>query len=421
MYIKYNIVNIQDSADITIKENTMIGQKIKQARLASGYTLQKLVELLGKNGLEITRAGLSNYENNKRYPKPSAILKLAKALNVKPSFFVKESNSIIEWKSFRKHSRLGKHQQEQIQAQAQSSIENHVYLYNLLYPSKEIGFGKPKRIKSINDIENKAIELRKKWKLGLNPIESMTQILEDNGGIILEQETDNSDFDGLSGIANNVFPVIIRKNEAAIDRARFNLAHELGHLYLEGEELSAKEEERFANRFASSFLVPKQMVYNELGEKRNSISLEELAILKRKYGMSMQAWIYRAHELGVISDSLYRKICISFNSRGWKKKEPGEYKGEEKATKLRQMVLRALSESIITPIKANEIIPNIVKEDRKNLDRNKMLASKLLEMPKDKRSKILEKAILIAHENELFDEELIDNDIVDLYDSKKLT
>jgi transcriptional regulator with XRE-family HTH domain len=59
----------------------MIGNRIRQARLATGLTLEAVVERLKELGESITRQGLSNYENNKRGPGPATLMKLAKALN----------------------------------------------------------------------------------------------------------------------------------------------------------------------------------------------------------------------------------------------------------------------------------------------------------------------------------------------------
>ncbi|WP_425358486.1 ImmA/IrrE family metallo-endopeptidase [Thermosediminibacter oceani] len=66
--------------------------------------------------------------------------------------------------------------------------------------------------------------------------------------------------------------------------------------------------EKAAHRFAGAFLVPKKMVIQELGKKRHSINLYELHLLKHKYELSMQGWIYRAKDLNIISDKLAAEL-----------------------------------------------------------------------------------------------------------------
>lgn len=41
----------------------------------------------------------------------------------------------------------------------------------------------------------------------------------------------------------------------------------------------------------------------ELGANRTTLDVVELRLLKRKYGLSMQAWIFRAKDLGIISEN----------------------------------------------------------------------------------------------------------------------
>ncbi|PXF55416.1 MAG: hypothetical protein C4B58_15095 [Deltaproteobacteria bacterium] len=69
-----------------------------------------------------------------------------------------------------------------------------------------------------------------------------------------------------------------------------------------------KEQESLANRFAAAFIVPPAVARQELGEHRRSLSFQELGILKRKHGLSMQAWMRRAFDLGIINEG--HCICL---------------------------------------------------------------------------------------------------------------
>ena len=73
-----------------------------------------------------------------------------------------------------------------------------------------------------------------------------------------------------------------------------SLAHELGHLVMDCRGVKSKEEEKLAHRFAAAFIVPAAVARRELGPRRRSLNLAELALLKGKHGLSMQGWARRA-------------------------------------------------------------------------------------------------------------------------------
>ena len=118
-----------------------------------------------------------------------------------------------------------------------------------------------------------------------------------------------------------------------------------------------KAEEAVAHRFAAAFLVPAEVAMAELGSHRRTLDMVELWLLKEKYGLSMQAWIRRARELDIITDTTYKGLCVEFSRRGWRKAEPFECQGVETPMKLRQMALRAVAEGRLTPERAEALCP----------------------------------------------------------------
>jgi len=144
------------------------------------------------------------------------------------------------------------------------------------------------------------------------------------------------------------------------DRQRFNLAHELGHLVLRivGELI----EERAVNRFAGAFLVPSEAAIQELGARRKALSYSELYLLKHRYGMSMQAWVYRAKDLGIISQSAARAHFADFRRMGWHRKEPGEQLDPEEPKRFERLVHRALAEDLISRSRAEELLMKPIGE-----------------------------------------------------------
>jgi Zn-dependent peptidase ImmA (M78 family) len=149
------------------------------------------------------------------------------------------------------------------------------------------------------------------------------------------------------------------------DRERFNLAHELGHLLLEVPK--NVDAEKAAHRFAASFLVPAEAAYRELGEHRRRIDFLELAILKKKYGLSMQAWVYRAQDLGIITSSCAAILFKTFRSRGWSLQEPGDVIPPEEPRQFEKLILQAVSEDLISSARAAELLGMPLNEFRKQM------------------------------------------------------
>lgn len=369
----------------------MIGDRIRQARLAGGLTQDQVVERLASSGLRLTKAALSKYEKGKSEPKQSALISLGRVLGVKPNYFLTEPGLSIEWLAFRKHASLGKGKQERIKAFVEETVERQSRLEEVFYPRQRWTFPKPTTVAVPQEAETVSQQLRKAWKLGDAPIDSLVEMVEDKGGFVVEYPEQGAQFDGLSGRANGR-PVVVVNGESTVDRYRYNVAHELGHLLMFCPNLTAKEEEALAHRFAAALLVPADVAKFELGEKRRHLSFAELGLLKEKYGLSMQAWVRRARDLEIISEGLYRSLCIEFSSQGWRKHEPCGYSGHEKPKRLVQMALRALAEGMITREEANRICENCGADPMaaaEKVTRDTLSPTELLRLPRALRARVL--------------------------------
>jgi len=162
-----------------------------------------------------------------------------------------------------------------------------------------------------------------------------------------------------------------------------NLAHELGHLVLNISKET--DEEKAAFRFAAGFLVPAESLYKEVGNKRVFIQIEELLILKQRFGISVQALLYRLHDLGVIADAYYKKWCMDISRLRWKKHEPCEL-APERPQWLRRSVLRALGEDLLAREEAEKMLgePLKAKEPLSLIERRSFM-----KLPLEERRKLL--------------------------------
>ena len=206
----------------------------------------------------------------------------------------------------------------------------------------------------VNDVENAVDALLNAWKIGFNALPNVIELLEDKEVKVIELDV-NEHFDGLSGWSNNNIPVIVINRNYPIERKRFTALHELGHLLLTfNENLDAKQKERLCHRFAGAMLMPKDTFIAEVGKTRKRISISELIAIKETYGISIQAIMARAKDLGIITDVTYVGFRIWLNKDENRKTETGfgRYVGKEQSTRFKQLLYRATSEELISMSKA---------------------------------------------------------------------
>jgi Zn-dependent peptidase ImmA (M78 family)/DNA-binding XRE family transcriptional regulator len=186
------------------------------------------------------------------------------------------------------------------------------------------------------DIEARAVELRHRWNIGNGPIPNMVRVLEINGIVVSNCIFDCRELSSFS-LWLNARPVVVLKEERDdLARLRSDAAHELGHLVLHEQPESASQIiEEQAQSFAASFLTPADQIGALLPK---SFDINRLAELKRTWGVSISALLYRAHELGRMSGSTYRRAMMTMSKNGWRFQEPFPLHGREQP----QLLDRAL-------------------------------------------------------------------------------
>lgn len=333
--------------------NAHFGERLKLARKMAGLSMEGLSE---KANSVVTKQAIDKYEKGKMQPTTEVLIALAKALNVKVEYFFRSSGVSLSMAEFRKSSKLSKKKEEMIKNNALDLLERYLEIEALL--DDKPNFENPLSVKTISesdDIEKAAEELRKKWNLGESPIPCLIELLEDKGVKIVE--VDLEEFDGMSASVGNIPIITVRKLDDEV-RKRFTISHELAHLLLTfPEEQHIKgQKEKLCHAFAGAFLLPRNVIKNELGKRRSKITLWELQKLKGTYGISMQAIMARAHRLGIITQYTYSQFWIYMNRYGWKKNEPGKYEGKECANRFKQLVLRAIAEQVVTYSRGAELL-----------------------------------------------------------------
>jgi Zn-dependent peptidase ImmA (M78 family) len=338
----------------------MLAQRIERARKTSGFSLRDLAAKIG-----VSQTAINKYERGILTPDSTMLIKLAKALDVKVGYFLRSTTLELEKPEYRKKSSISAKQLRMIEGEILDLIERRMELESLFPKPPVQEFmtpdNLPARIASLDAIEEVAKLVRKEWELGLNPIPELVDVLESNGIRVFQIiESGESKFDGLAAKVNGQRIIVISTKWSG-DRQRFTMAHELGHLILEGRLANDIDEERASDRFAGAFLLPQDSIISELGEYRNRLELQELLMLKQEYGISMSGILYRAKDLGIIKQVYHKQLMIEFSKRGWRKKEPKPYPAEI-PHHFKQLVFHALAEEYISESKAAELMDMSIYE-----------------------------------------------------------
>ena len=268
---------------------------------------------MGKSQQEIADKALisllayRNIENGESDPSLKTLEKLASVFNVNIEEFFKEYSPNIKAVRFRALEDKNIKKREEIIYTVADWLDE---FNSLLFKLNEEG----KYSFNLSDLENQnytPIEMAKqaRGRLRLNenePIRDICSLLESRGGIIVYTKEFFSDsFFGLSLIDNNKKRIIVVNtwNKISVERRKYTVAHELGHLllhpnsYEEQEKEENKEEEKQADIFASHFLMPQQSFVDEWNKYNNYDFVEKVIKIKQTFGVSYQVVLYRLSEI----------------------------------------------------------------------------------------------------------------------------
>lgn len=301
------------------------GNRIKSARLYNGLTVEELAEKLN-----VSKQAISQYENNQTDPPLEKGFMLSQALHFPLDYFIRESD--VDVKIGTTYFRSLLRTNSKARAQQKSRLEHIAIIYAFLnqyvdFPNLDLpklGFEKnPKEA---------AIALRRYWRLGDEPINNITELLESKGILITMLDTDTNDIDAFSQReeidGKEVYIVAVSKNKNSAARFQFDIAHELGHIMLHEwseniellDRVQFKNREKEANEFASEFLLP------TIAYKRDTIdfsnNIDSYIRLKRKWKVSIAAMAYKNRELGIITQRQYQYLLSVMNKNNMRISEP---------------------------------------------------------------------------------------------------
>lgn len=345
----------------------VFARRLKSARLMRGLSMEQLCKKL--NNI-VSKQSISKYEKGIMFPNSTVLIELSKALNLNIDFFFRPYKTDISDIEFRKKNKLSITSLKGIKEIVLDRIEKYFEIENILNIENPFNSKfKNEIVSSTEDIKKIAHKLREYWKLGEDAINNVISTLEDNGIKLIQLDSDIN-FDGLSGYVNKKYPVIIINKNASPERQRFTAFHELGHLVLSfNDTIVKKEKEHYCNQFANEMLIPCSQLIKLIGNKRKDISLQELTPIQIQYGISIDALMYKARELNIITESRYKGYYIKKNtSNEFKEKVNKSQYPYEESDRFNSLVYKAISKEIISFSKASSLLDLSVNDIRSSVN-----------------------------------------------------
>ena len=325
------------------------GARLREARLARGIYMNSLADLIG-----VSKTAISRYEEGIDKPQEARVEALAKHLNFPVEFFTKPEApphfDVVFWRSRAaetKYARLMTEQRMTWLCEIFEFLEREIDFPVCDFPPLPIP--SDFRVMTGADIENAAEFLRSYWKLWDLPIPDVTLALENAGIPVVMMDLESEKQDGFCFYSSTLGRTFVGINTHNISpvRARFDAAHELGHAVLHRNVTAQQSRdpvlfkliEQQAHRFAAAFIFPRKSFVSEVRQP----SLDYFCSLKKRWGISIGAMIYRAFDLGLIDEDERGALYRNMGRRGWRgvRAEPFDHPGEMPLERPR-MIRRAI-------------------------------------------------------------------------------
>lgn len=277
-----------------------IGDNVRRHMKIRGLTIPRLSARMGMG-----TAGLSNLINGKAEPKSSTLIKLADALDV-PFDELLADTPKLESLRFRTAKVLsGREKAERDQLRHDTSI----WLSDYRYLEKSLEAVSLYKLGSLSGKEPCSAAMAVRDRLGLkptDPIHDISDLMEQAGIKLRIRPFGFKKTFGLSIGDTDGGPGIVVNSEAGIpvERQLFTIVHELGHLilhtssYKNTDEMEDKAEEKEADLFAGTFLVPDEALAKEWEESKGLPFVDRVLRVKKVFKASYLTILTRLAQAG---------------------------------------------------------------------------------------------------------------------------
>jgi Zn-dependent peptidase ImmA (M78 family)/transcriptional regulator with XRE-family HTH domain len=284
------------------------GDRLRQARELAGLTQRELASSAG-----IPQPRLSNAERFGEDLPDGVLIDIATVTGFPPAFFETQPGLIVgDPPHFRAQSGASAAQLKQARRAGEVVGEQALVMRSQLQPP-------PLRLPAgTGDPRSAANAVRAAFGLApTEPVKDLPLLAERNGVLIVAVPLPAFKKDAFSWWVGEV-PVLALLSTDAGDRQAWSLAHELGHLVQHRGLTPQRTLEEEANEFAMHLLLPLDAFRRDLPAHP---TLQDFALLKRRWGVSIQALIRTARRVGVIDDDRYTSLFRQISARGERLRE----------------------------------------------------------------------------------------------------
>lgn len=326
-----------------------LGQILAARRLSQA----QLAALVG-----VSPATISKWRSGSQAPERDTLERLASVVNVTPEWFTRAPSMKVSLPLFRSNASAHVAARAMLEARVEWAQDVALALAEFVdYPILNLptrNFTDPDQI-TADEIELAASECRELWRIGRMAVPDLALAIEGAGVILVREETGVSQIEGLSAWSEELGRplVLLSADKDNGYRSRFDLAHELGHLILHRhiprptERERHKQLEQQAHRFAGAFLLPAETFADEI---RTPVTLDDLLLLKRRWGVSVAAMVMRLRQLKIVDEEGAQLLFKRRSARWGAKSEPGDGDRAPERPRLLRRTIDLLVEENVMPL-----------------------------------------------------------------------
>jgi Zn-dependent peptidase ImmA (M78 family) len=327
-------------------------------RLAQALDARRLSQAQLSAMVGVSPATVSKWRSGAQAPEHETLERLATVLNLSTEWFTRPVLPESSVPLFRSNASAHVAARAMLRARLMwvqdvaMQFSEFVDFPDLRLPQRS--YTEPEQI-TRQDIEQAAAECREMWRLGRGPIPDLALAVEGAGVILAREETGVAQIEGLSAWSAPLGRpiVLLAADKANGYRSRFDLAHEIGHVVAHKHIDRVTDRERHkllekqAHCFAGALLMPAESFAQEVCVP---VSLDDLLLLKRRWGVSVGAIIMRLHMLGMVDEDQYTTLMKRRSARWGNKAEPGDADRPPERPRLFRRTADLLVESGVLPL-----------------------------------------------------------------------
>jgi Zn-dependent peptidase ImmA (M78 family)/transcriptional regulator with XRE-family HTH domain len=297
----------------------LIGERLKKAREALGYTQEDVAEKLN-----IGRPRYSDIENGKRDVPLKELYRFCEFLGRPIEYFIKEKLVLDNGFKVLFRKTGGDEEIAKVIVEFETLCEQMCALEEII--------GAKIRLPMIEDYTYEKDRLgfwgkhyanyeRQRLSLGQAPLRNLDQILEEKCALRIFHLPipEERGIFGMFTYDEQMGGCVLINTNANFGKQLFSLAHEYAHFVFHKGRLGIisfeKEkdtlDESLADHFASDFLMPEEAVneiFNIRIKNRKEITAEDIIYLAEYFGVSFQAMIYKLNNLRLLSNDAKEKF-----------------------------------------------------------------------------------------------------------------